>query len=185
MLPTYSRLSNSGNPIFSRKSFRSREKILIILVLLTFGFVCFGGFFLLPDNFGADRVYRAYKELKRAGPEIFIPAPPAAHGINSGEDPHIVGDRAKLAAKINDELGQILEKPELRKNSNGGDEEPNMAVPPFPDSLTEPPASTVLLIKNNAEDPDPLVRTKRNKVKEVSVFFFFKDFIVLVFFFNR
>lgn len=171
MLPTYSRLSNSGNStIFNRKSFRSREKILIILVLLTFGFVCFGGFFLLPDNFGADRVYRAYKELKRAGPEIFIPAPPAAHGINSDEDPHIVGDRAKLAAKINDELGQILEKPELRKDLIGGDDEPNMAVPPFPDSLTEPTAS-VLLIKNNAEDPDPAVRTKRNKVKEVSVFF--------------
>ncbi|XP_055628514.1 mannosyl-oligosaccharide alpha-1,2-mannosidase IA isoform X2 [Toxorhynchites rutilus septentrionalis] len=127
MLPTYQRIGGSqqSNPLLSgRRSFRSSEKCLILLVLLTFGFVCFGGFFFLPDNFGADRVLKVYKQFQRAGPEIFIPPPPPAHGLLDGdEDPHKLIDREKLQEKIRKELpDDILEKPDLDGGQSDGPE---------------------------------------------------------------
>ncbi|XP_050099816.1 mannosyl-oligosaccharide alpha-1,2-mannosidase IA isoform X1 [Anopheles aquasalis] len=124
MLPTYQRVggssSSTANQLLGRRSFRSREKCLILLVLSTFGFVCLGGFFFLPDNFSADRVLKAYKQFQRAGPEIFIPPPPpAAHGRD--EDIHRVDDREKLQEKIRKELpDEFLEKPD----TNVGGEQP-------------------------------------------------------------
>uniref|UniRef100_A0A182K4H5 Uncharacterized protein n=1 Tax=Anopheles christyi TaxID=43041 RepID=A0A182K4H5_9DIPT len=140
MLPTYQRVgsssagtANSGtvtNPLLGRRSFRSREKCLILLVLSSFGFVCFGGFFFLPDNFSADRVLKAYKQFQRAGPEIFIPAPPPAHGRTGEEDVHKQDDRVKLAEKIRKELpDDFLEKPDTGgvddHGGGGGGEEPD------------------------------------------------------------
>lgn len=127
MLPTYQRIGGSQpvNPLLAvRRSFRSSEKCLILLVLLTFGFVCFGGFFFLPDNFGADRVLKVYKQFQRAGPEIFIPPPPPAHGLLDGdEDPHKMSDREKLQEKIRKELpDDILEKPDLDTGRTEGAE---------------------------------------------------------------
>ncbi|XP_052865917.1 mannosyl-oligosaccharide alpha-1,2-mannosidase IA [Anopheles cruzii] len=119
MLPTYQRVGASGQSsivpsflLFGRRSFRSREKCLIVLVLSTFGFVCFGGFFFLPDNFSADRVLKAYKQFQRTGPEIFIPPPPAVRVRD--EDIHRVDDREKLQKKIRKELpDDFLEKPDV------------------------------------------------------------------------
>ncbi|XP_038112190.1 mannosyl-oligosaccharide alpha-1,2-mannosidase IA isoform X2 [Culex quinquefasciatus] len=127
MLPTYQRIGGSQpvNPLLAvRRSFRSSEKCLILLVLLTFGFVCFGGFFFLPDNFGADRVLKVYKQFQRAGPEIFIPPPPPAHGLLEGdEDPHKLNDREKLQEKIRKELpDDFLEKPDLDGDRTAGPE---------------------------------------------------------------
>ncbi|XP_062534460.1 mannosyl-oligosaccharide alpha-1,2-mannosidase IA-like [Armigeres subalbatus] len=127
MLPTYQRIggtSQPSNPLLSvRRSFRSSEKCLILLVLLTFGFVCFGGFFFLPDNFGADRVLKVYKQFQRAGPEIFIPPPPPAHGMDGDEDLHKQNDREKLQEKIQKELpDDFLEKPDLDEGRTGGPE---------------------------------------------------------------
>lgn len=139
MLPTYQRIGGSqpSNPLLSvRRSFRSSEKCLILLVLLTFGFVCFGGFFFLPDNFGADRVLKVYKQFQRAGPEIFIPPPPPAHGLLEGdEDPHKLNDREKLQEKIRKELpDDFLEKPDL-------DADRTAAGPEFDNALdSRPPA---------------------------------------------
>ncbi|XP_053678748.1 mannosyl-oligosaccharide alpha-1,2-mannosidase IA [Anopheles nili] len=135
MLPTYQRVGSGtggsgGGPsgvstsaLLGRRSFRSREKCLILLVLSTFGFVCFGGFFFLPDNFSADRVLKAYKQLQRAGPEIFIPAPPPAHGRTGEEDIHKQDDREKLQEKIRKELpDEFLEKPAI--GGDAGEEQP-------------------------------------------------------------
>uniref|UniRef100_A0A2M4BFT9 alpha-1,2-Mannosidase n=1 Tax=Anopheles marajoara TaxID=58244 RepID=A0A2M4BFT9_9DIPT len=124
MLPTYQRVggssSSTASQLLGRRSFRSREKCLILLVLSTFGFVCLGGFFFLPDNFSADRVLKAYKQFQRAGPEIFIPPPPpAAHGRD--EDIHRVDDREKLQEKIRKELpDEFLEKPDVNVPGGGG-----------------------------------------------------------------
>ncbi|XP_053693547.1 mannosyl-oligosaccharide alpha-1,2-mannosidase IA isoform X1 [Sabethes cyaneus] len=131
MLPTYQRISGSqpSNPLLPvRRSFRSSEKCLILLVLLTFGFVCFGGFFFLPDNFGTERVLKVYKHFQKAGPEIFIPPPPPAHGLLEGdEDPHKLNDREKLQEKIKKELpDDFLEKPDLDVARSDGPEFDNM-----------------------------------------------------------
>uniref|UniRef100_U5EW55 alpha-1,2-Mannosidase n=1 Tax=Corethrella appendiculata TaxID=1370023 RepID=U5EW55_9DIPT len=197
MLPTYSRQTN--NPLFARKSFRSSEKCLILLVLLTFGFVCFGGFFFLPNtnNFGADRVLKVYKQFQKVSPEIFIPAPPpAAHGLNiEDEDPHKIEDREKLLSKIKNEFGDdILEKPDTNSNNipdiisastattnslsnpnNNNNNNNSPIVPPvipqvIPDLEIKAMPSMPTRIAYNAnvgEDPDPLVREKRDKVKEM------------------
>ncbi|XP_043273662.1 mannosyl-oligosaccharide 1,2-alpha-mannosidase IA-like isoform X2 [Venturia canescens] len=94
LLPTYQRFVNGVPvPLFSRRAFRPREKYLILLVFLTFGVVCFGTFFFLPDfrsgNAGGaaiNSVYRVYQRIQKAGPELLIPAPP--HTILGPMDPH-------------------------------------------------------------------------------------------------
>ncbi|XP_035782440.1 mannosyl-oligosaccharide alpha-1,2-mannosidase IA-like isoform X1 [Anopheles albimanus] len=137
MLPTYQRVggssSSASSQLLGRRSFRSREKCLILLVLSTFGFVCLGGFFFLPDNFNADRVLKAYKQFQRAGPEIFIPPPPpAAHGRD--EDIHRLDDREKLQEKIRKELpDEFLEKPDVDVGgaaAAGGGEQPGAVIVP-------------------------------------------------------
>lgn len=171
MIPSYTRMGNSqagggsstASASFLRRSFRAREKCLILLVFLTLGFICFGGFFYLPDNFGSDRVLKVYKQFQNAGPEIFIPAPPVmiAHGgpiahPHSGPIDHksgevhprrAVDDWARLNAKIEKELGaDILEKPDTSadfKDEDGGvgvgaapggePDEPPLMNPPSPE----------------------------------------------------
>ncbi|XP_054729154.1 mannosyl-oligosaccharide alpha-1,2-mannosidase IA-like [Anastrepha obliqua] len=103
-------------PIGRKSNFHLREKFLIGLVLATLCLLCFGGIFLLPDNFGGDRVLRVYKQFQKAGPEMFIPAPPLAGHAPKDSDPHFIGDRQKLQAKIKEELGDILDKPLLQQH---------------------------------------------------------------------
>ncbi|XP_017012863.2 mannosyl-oligosaccharide alpha-1,2-mannosidase IA isoform X1 [Drosophila takahashii] len=113
------------SPIGRKSNFHSREKCLIGLVLVTLCFLCFGGIFLLPDNFGSDRVLRVYKHFQKAGPEIFIPAPPlAAHAPHRSEDPHFIGDRQRLEQKIRAELGDMLDEPPAAAGGGGGGEQP-------------------------------------------------------------
>lgn len=162
MLPTYNRLNNSNSGAV-RRSFRTREKCLIILVFLTLIFVCFGGFFYLPDNFGTDRVLKVYKQFQKAGPEIFIPAPPPARS----EDNAHFADRAKLNAKIQEELNDFLEKPDTGKSSSTQEDAPLMN-PPSPENTFKDASSSPVLSLLNGEDSNSDVREKRNKVKEVS-----------------
>lgn len=114
-LPTYQRFVNGVPvPLFSRRSFRPREKYLILLVFLTFGVVCFGAFFFLPDfrnstsgSAAVNSVYKVYQHMQKAGPELLIPAPPHAddshpnlipvrHADPGRQDVHVIEDKQKL-----------------------------------------------------------------------------------------
>lgn len=138
ILPSYQRFVN-GVPVpsFSRKSFRPREKYVIVVVFLTFVLGCFATFFFLPEmratKATADSVYRVYDSIKRAGPELLIPPPPhlendkdsrlIRHEKDSKFDPHVSDDRAKLKSKIDqDEQLKVLERPDMglsvRKSSS-------------------------------------------------------------------
>ncbi|XP_034944154.1 mannosyl-oligosaccharide alpha-1,2-mannosidase IA-like [Chelonus insularis] len=149
LLPSYQRFVNGiPMPLFARRSFRIREKYLILLVFLTFGIVCFSTFFFLPD-FGSgtgisayNSVYKVYQSIQKAGPEFLIPAPPHGatghndphgpggypHAINVGlerpgdvyQDIHVLEDKQKLQAKIDEEYEQqkTLEKPEVDEKLN-------------------------------------------------------------------
>lgn len=187
-----------------RRLFRNREKCLILLVFFTLVFLCFGGFFYLPDDFGSDRVLKVYKQFQKAGPEIFIPAPPVQLANPLGPpDEHyqrriVVGDRAKLNAKIEEELGRdALEKPDTGRSEDEAAgqaavvrvEAPVMHAPAHQQLVAEAddvgtsadgsqvgrsPMDTSPAGKTdrwfvNGEDPDASVRQKRDKVKEVSV----------------
>ncbi|GAB0100369.1 mannosyl-oligosaccharide alpha-1,2-mannosidase IA-like [Sergentomyia squamirostris] len=177
MLPTYSRSSNTqATSFFSRKSFRTSEKLLIILVLLTFCFVCFCGFFFLPDNFSSNRVLHVYKQLQKA-PEIFIPAPPVAQQNFNDVDPHLMDDREKLLAKIQDELGDIIDRPELQKVDRA-DRSPEQQEGPLSggnnqEGHDEKTVTTTLHIgPDSGQDMDSSIREKRETVKQVNTYKF-------------
>lgn len=181
MLPTYTRL---GTTTSVRRALRTREKFLILLLFATLAFVCFGGFFYLPDN----SVLEVYKKIQNAGPEIFIPAPPIAkphhqHGIDSGNsidlqedgDDHISQDRNRLHAKIQGDWASVaegdhLEKPQAKPHQNDAS-----SAQPVPEKrevenvvADAPDLQTSSL--PNGEDADPVARERRNKIREVSLF---------------
>lgn len=123
ILPSYQRFVNGVPvPLFSRRSFRPREKYVILLVFLTFGVVCFGTFFFLPDfragtgGVAVNSVYRVYQHMQKAGPELLIPAPPRLQGGLKGsmghpnavppghegidhQDVHLLEDKQKLQVR--------------------------------------------------------------------------------------
>lgn len=102
---------------------------------MTFGVVCFGAFFYLPEfSRASGTVNSVYKHMQKAGPELLIPAPPHAddvselpgggkiirHGDLGQQDPHRSEDRAKLQAKIEEAEEQdkmrnqkVLERPDI------------------------------------------------------------------------
>nr|XP_050848697.1 mannosyl-oligosaccharide alpha-1,2-mannosidase IA-like isoform X6 [Vespula vulgaris] len=205
ILPSYQRLANGGAPasLFARRSFRPREKYLILLVFLTFAVVCFGAFFFLPD-FGAggvavDSVYRVYRHMQKAGPDLLIPKPPhrslgdsfndesysshhpnalpmpLGHEAAGNLDVHLIEDRLKLQAKIDEEYQQqkTLEKPEMV----GGDSRvrtsslsSSVVVQQRNEHVfqTVPPASAIKLpLIVAGEDKDTVARKRRDKVKEI------------------
>ncbi|XP_060525128.1 mannosyl-oligosaccharide 1,2-alpha-mannosidase IA isoform X1 [Cylas formicarius] len=197
ILPTYQRFVNGVPVPFSRKSFKPREKYVIFVVVATFALVCFGTFFYLPSS-STDSVYKVYDQIKRAGPELLIPPPP--HLENSREaprilrheddarmDPHILGDREKLKAKIEEDRElKVLERPDLvikRSSSPSSAGQPlnapnyqmdmNVAAeelgmqPPL-NVVTVPPASSdhYPLIQGG-DDRDSVTRERRNKVKQM------------------
>lgn len=174
MLPLYQRIGSSSTQIKLKSSIRIREKILIFLVLLTFGFVCFGGFFFLPDNFSSDSVRQVYNKFKKHSPEIFIPAPP----VEKHRDFDI--DRIKLQQKIANDFNddEILEKPELERNQHHNSHQNNIPIVPPPEQHNQneindkPPtisATSESLVYNvDGEDSDKTAQERRNKVKEVS-----------------
>ncbi|CAH2105415.1 unnamed protein product [Euphydryas editha] len=131
ILPSYQRFVN-GVPVpsISRRSFRLREKYLIISVLLTFAIVWLGALFYLPEFKSStsvnDSVYNVYKRIQKAGPELLMPPPLAQNEVGDfpvvgivrhredGDDPHVVQDRNRLRAKIDEEMGmKVLERPQF------------------------------------------------------------------------
>lgn len=200
ILPTYQRFVNGVPVPFSRRYFRPREKYVIILAVLTFGLVFFGTFFFLPEfrgtNNAADSVYKVYDQIKRAGPELLIPPPPylsdtkeavrlVRHDDDSADvDPHIIDDREKLKAKIEqDGELKVLERPDmgLQQKTSSTASKPNHNLPE-PNAagdhvegvlqesriVTVPPAlSDHYPLISHGEDSDAVARERRNKVKEV------------------
>lgn len=194
MLPTYQRMGagGTGPTQMLRRALRTREKFLILLLFATLVFVCLGGLLYLPDNnflSASDKVRVAYKNI---GPEMFIPAPPVAaprphrHGIDDvephhdGDDgSHILGDRERLHAKIQNEWaaaggGDHLEKPQA---DSGNEDAPLMKAPETESGRAERSndegtgvgaAPDIQLSLPDGVDNDPIASERRNKVKEVS-----------------
>jgi len=123
MPPTSRGVFGSG-----RNAFRTREKYLILLVLTTFGFFCFGAIFFLPDKgtlaagdeVSMNKVYRVYKGIQEAGRDFMLPPPPIVdpqsdganlnfhHGVIDRPDPHRLQDKAKLLAQVELDAQVIL-----------------------------------------------------------------------------
>lgn len=162
MLPTYQRFNQSSGKI---RSFRASEKILIFLVFISFLVIVLFGFFLLPDFGGTNGITQVYNKFKKAGPEIFIPAPPIADKNRDGND----FDRIRLREKIASDLDvDILERPELQPPNK-------VPIVPIPvpdhnhgrkDKTTQGSVESLYVV--DGADQDPTARERRDKVKEVS-----------------
>ncbi|CAB0033632.1 unnamed protein product [Trichogramma brassicae] len=111
ILPNYQRYFGANQSQYTqRRAFRTREKYLIILVLMTFSLVCFGAFFYLPEDMRPNSrlVYRSvYQSMKKAGPELLMPVMPQIHNLNTSklsivhhdpraEDIYLLKDKQKL-----------------------------------------------------------------------------------------
>lgn len=202
VLPTYQRFVNGVPvPTISRRSFRIREKYLIASVLLTFGIVWLGALFYLPEfknsNSVNDSVYNVYKRIQKAGPELLMPPPLAQNDVGDfpivgivrhgeeGDDPHILEDRNRLKAKIDEDMGmKVLERPQFdvapSVSSSKGPSKPPV------DAIEEPAVGnhagkdvSPSAVKGDSSDKyevvalapgtDPDTRQKLEKVKEVSL----------------
>ncbi|XP_066253728.1 mannosyl-oligosaccharide 1,2-alpha-mannosidase IA isoform X1 [Euwallacea similis] len=193
LLPIY----NLNRPVPFWRFFRSREKFIIFLVFLTFCMLCFGTFFYLPEFRGSSG--RIYDQIKKVGPELLIPPPPQGedsqeaqiqaqalirHEIDAKNDPHVIGDREKLKAKIEEDRElKVLERPDRaivvpKRSSSGGPpvnapeglEEPLNQVDEIlgPGAVTVPPAhADHYPLRQGGEDAESSVREKRDKVKEM------------------
>ncbi|KAL0126367.1 hypothetical protein PUN28_005037 [Cardiocondyla obscurior] len=194
-LPSYQRPANGVPvPLFSRRSFRPREKYLILLVFLTLAAVCFGAFFYLPDfrTGGVNSVYRVYQTMQKAGPELLLPVPPRAssdskdprsaafghpnavppgHEGSDHQDVHLLEDKLKLQAKIDEEYQQqkTLEKPDMGESRVHTSSSSSLIVHREEMILvTVPPApADKLPLIVGGEDKDPIARKQRDKVKEM------------------
>lgn len=201
ILPTYQRFVN-GVPVpsISRRSFRLREKYLIVSVLLTFGIVWLGALFYLPEfkssNSVNDSVYNVYKRIQKAGPELLMPPPLAQNDVGDfpvvgivhhgeeGDDPHIVEDRNRLRAKIEEDMGmKVLERPQFDVAPSASSSK-GPSKPPV-DAIEEPavngagkgvsPPGAKAEASNNkyvavalAPGADPEIKHKLDTVKQVS-----------------
>lgn len=211
ILPSYQRFINGVPVPFSRRSFRAREKYVIFTVFITFGLICFGTFFFLPEFRGtsnADSVYKMYDQIKRSAPELLIPVPPVLedsrepqklfrHEGDAKSDPHLLDDREKLKAKIEqDRELKVLERPavDVRTSStaasrvvrdqvennddgakgNGQREDRGLAVVTVPPAVSDHYPSIT-----GGEDKDSVVKERRNKVKEVMGAFFYNNYNVI------
>ena len=105
VLPTFQRYINGVPVPQGRKALRLREKYIIVLVFLTFGIVCFGAFFFLPDLRDRVSVSEMKKQLQNAGDDIFFPAGKDdihLQGKKHGDDVdiHKIQDKVALHGKI-------------------------------------------------------------------------------------
>ena len=104
VLPTYQRYVNGVPVPQKRNTLRLREKYIVLLVFVTFGTVCFGAFFFLPDLRDRVSVNGLRKDFAN---DVFLPKPVDVapgrvirHSPDEDVDEHQIGDQIKLGIKI-------------------------------------------------------------------------------------
>ena len=184
VLPLYQRYIN-GVPVFpGRKTFRLREKYIIVLVLMTFSIVFMCAYLYLPNMQDRMSVDDMRKRLQDAGDGLFYPK---VQGVDA--NPHSQEDRNKLKNKIEkawekDKMDEAIAKnniplkdAQLLKDSIKQDKENVLQKQKEEERQrkTEELEKAKLISKDHEGHPgsrggeptDPFVKTKREKVKEV------------------
>ncbi|XP_043218312.1 mannosyl-oligosaccharide 1,2-alpha-mannosidase IA-like [Amphibalanus amphitrite] len=141
ILPRFIKRSVSSSPPRSRC--KCRERNLLLLVVGTFALICFGTIFYLPDLgeglWRLERLKRVQKRVGDVGGDLLLPVPPPAPGR-----PGAAEDRRRLYSKAQ----------EAAAPASGGSAAP---VPPDP----------LHPVISGGEDPDPVMRFRRRKIKEM------------------
>ncbi|KAF0310567.1 hypothetical protein FJT64_018460 [Amphibalanus amphitrite] len=140
ILPRFIKRSVPSSPPRSRC--KCRERNLLLLVLGTFALICFGTIFYLPDLgeglWRLERLKRVQKRVGDVGGDLLLPVPPPARGR-----PGAAEDRRRLYSKAQ----------EAAVPASGG------SVAPVPPDPLHP-------VISGGEDPDPVMRFRRRKIKE-------------------
>ncbi len=115
-LPTYQRYINGVPVPQNRKTLRLKEKYIVLLVFVTFGTVCFGAFFFLPDL--RDRVsVNSLRQVQVGVGDVFLPKPANIadgrvfnsnrHGEPDEADPHKIDSQARFESRLKEDVGGI------------------------------------------------------------------------------
>ncbi|GBP09995.1 hypothetical protein EVAR_92518_1 [Eumeta japonica] len=156
-----------------------------------------GALFYLPEFKSStssvnDSVYNVYKRIQKAGPELLMPPPLAQNDIGDigiirhgeeGDDPHILEDRNRLKAKIEEEMGmKVLERPQFDpipsvSSSKGPSKPPVDAIEePMPENNNGPSKIDSLHVDGShnkyvavalTSNSDPELKLKLDTIKEM------------------
>ena len=132
VLPTFQRYVNGVPVPPARKTLRLKEKYVILLVFGTFGIVCFGAFFFLPNLQEKVNIVEVKKHLKDAGDmagNMFnIHEKEGGNGKVIGirhddlVDPHKIDDKIRLQMNIEKEWANAKVQEALDKQGIKADE---------------------------------------------------------------
>ncbi|OWF42049.1 mannosyl-oligosaccharide 1,2-alpha-mannosidase IA-like [Mizuhopecten yessoensis] len=112
ILPTTQQRYMNGVPLpTARKTLRMKEKYVILLVFVTFGSVCFGAFFFLPDLRERVNVIEMRKHMQNVDTMIFPKPGEGSNDLspgkgkilrhdNSGVDTHKIDDKERLRKQM-------------------------------------------------------------------------------------
>lgn len=189
LLPSYRRYVNGVPQPIGRKSLRLREKYIILLVFATFGIVCFGAFFFLPDLRDRVAIMEVRKQLQIAGNDIFNPE--LNHAQHGEVDVHLQEDQKRLGGKIAadremmkrmEDLSQKLNLPTkdtlIVKNEIENDKQKLLADQKVNEMEIQKKEQAKVIQTvhkeheggagtRGGEPSDPDVKQKRDKIKEV------------------
>lgn len=135
ILPVHQRFVNGVPVPQTRKTLRLREKYIIILIFVTFGVVCFGAFFFLPDLRDRVNMVEMKKQLQNAGEDIFFMGNEHVDSkLKMGKimrhdadvvdvDRHGIDDRVRLMGKVEEEWERqkLMEAMGKRLNMSKGE----------------------------------------------------------------
>ena len=208
VLPTFQRYINGVPVPQGRKALRLREKYIIVLVFLTFGIVCFGAFFFLPDLRDRVSVAEMRRHFDKGGHEIFIPAGEDLHPVLGKHDDtvdiHKIQDKAVLHGKIEqdwqrEKVFEALGKKEglkkddtLRFQAEIKDEKEKVIQQKKAEEVVQKLEEERKAVEEvhvehtggdgtrGGEPRDPEVKKKRDKVKEVCLYMYSTHVLVTI-----
>lgn len=167
LLPQYHKYLNGAPVPFSRRTRRNSEFCLVVLVFISLTVICFGAVFYLPEfkaTYGGT-INNVYKHIQNAGPELLLPVHGNSRHDGVLEDPHAAWDKKALSAKIDEDYSdrrKVLERPDTGN-----------AVKRHINSSSFNHESVVEHIETSEYYENIELRHRRNKVKEVSYYFYF------------
>ncbi|XP_061177561.1 mannosyl-oligosaccharide 1,2-alpha-mannosidase IA-like [Saccostrea echinata] len=125
LLPVSQKFINGVPVPQGRKTLRLKEKYIILLVFVTFGLVCFGAFFFLPDLRDRVRLNDVVRNRMRGVDEMMIPRGGIRGGqiIRHGEDEHehLNDDRLKFQNQMDrdNRIANIGKKLNISRKDSG------------------------------------------------------------------
>lgn len=170
ILPTTQRYVNGVPLSAARKTLRMKEKYVILLVFVTFGTVCFGAIFFLPDLRERVNVIEMRKHMRNVDTIIF-PKPGEdshksgggkilRHDVDNGIDSHKIDDKVRLQKQIEIQWEQDKIAEAVGKRLNMSKDDTLKVKGEIQDEKEK-------ILQKKREEQEQLDEEKKEKLKEV------------------